>query len=178
MKQNTSKFKLYGESKCFEHLLIWSSKSMAIGGGTILVAIVFINFISIFGRIFFSRPLVGDFELIEMGCAIAIFMFLPLCQIKNGNVIVDLFTANLGQRKKIALNGFGIFLFGLMASFFSWRMIFGFLDMLHYNEQTMLLQLPVWIAFVPAILSFILLSLVCFYYVYKNILLFFFKKAL
>ena len=112
-----------------------------------------------------------------MGCAIAIFMFLPLCQIKNGNVIVDLFTANLGQRKKIALNVFGIFLFGLMASFFSWRMFFGFLDMVHYNEQTMLLQLQGWIAFVPAILSFILLSLVCFYYVYKNTLLFFFKKV-
>ena len=53
---------------------------LAICGGLVLVAIVLINFISIAGRTIFGKPLTGDFELVEMGCAVAIFSFLPLCQ--------------------------------------------------------------------------------------------------
>ena len=68
---------------------------LAICGGIVLVVIVLINFISIAGRTMFGKPLTGDFELVEMGCAIAMFSFLPLCQFKNGNVIVDFFTINI-----------------------------------------------------------------------------------
>ena len=84
---------------------------LAICGGLVLVAIVLINFISIAGRTMFGKPLIGDFELVEMGCAVAIFSFLPLCQFKNGNVIVDFFTIKLSNRIKNSLNGIGAFLF-------------------------------------------------------------------
>ena len=42
--------------------------------------------------------------------------------------------------------------------------------MIKYNEQTMLLKLPVWIAFIPGIFSFFLLTLVCFHILLKEIL--------
>ena len=48
--------------------------------------------------------------------------------------------------------------------------------MIKYNEQTMLLKLPVWIAFIPGIFSFFLLTLVCFYILFKTITQFQFKK--
>lgn len=136
---------------------------LAICGGLVLVAIVLINFISIAGRTMFGKPLIGDFELVEMGCAVAIFSFLPLCQFKNGNVIVDFFTIKLSNRIKNSLNGVGAFLFFLVSSFFTWRMVYGALDMYKFNEQTMLLQIPVWIPFIPAVFSFGILAITCLY---------------
>ena len=88
---------------------------LAICGGIVLVVIVLINFVSIAGRTMFGKPLTGDFELVEMGCAIAMFSFLPLCQFKNGNVIVDFFTINLSNKIKNSLNGLGAFLFFLVS---------------------------------------------------------------
>ena len=91
---------------------------LAICGGLVLVLIVLINFISIAGRTMFGKPLTGDFELVEMGCAVAMFSFLPLCQFKNGNVIVDFFTVNLSNKIKNSLNGLGAFLFFFSCNFF------------------------------------------------------------
>ena len=137
------------------------AKFLALIGGLILLSMVFVNIISIFGRVFLEMPLVGDFELIEIACGVCIFMFLPICKVKNGNILVDFFTIQLSQKKQIFLDIIGDALFGLVALFFSYRMIFGLLDMLRYNEETMLLEIPVWIPFGPAIFSLFFLSLIC-----------------
>lgn len=42
-------------------------------------------------------------------------------------------------------------------------MFYGAQDMFKHNEETMLLQAPVWIPFLPVILSFFLLSVCCLY---------------
>ena len=78
-----------------------------------------------------------EIQLVEMGCAVAMFSFLPLCQFKSGNVIVDFFTIKLNPKKKALLNGIASFIFFMVAAFFSWRMIYGGMDMYKYNEQTM-----------------------------------------
>lgn len=98
-----------------------------------------------------------------MGCAIAISAFLPLCHMHNGNVIVDFVTASLSQKAIAILDGAGALAFGLVAGFFTWRMFYGAQDMFKHNEETMLLQAPVWIPFLPVILSFFLLSVCCLY---------------
>ena len=147
----------------FGRALFTISTLLAIFGGIVLLLIVFINVFSIVGRVLFSSPLMGDFELVEMGCAIAIFSFLPLCHLSKGNVIVDFFTLGLNKRVHQILDGASSFLYAVVALFFAWRMVYGAEDMLRYNEQTMLLKLPVWIAFIPGIFSFLLLFISCFY---------------
>ena len=137
--------------------------ALAIFGGTVLLVIVAINFISIVGRFLFSSPLIGDFELVEMGCAVAISSFLPLCHMRNGNVIVDFVTGGLSARARETMDAASALAYGLIAAFFTWRMFFGGRDMLRYNEETMLLQIPVWIPFVPVVISFFILSICCFY---------------
>ena len=97
-------------------------------------------------------------------------MFLPLCQLRNGNVVVDAFTLNLSHFTRTLLDVLGTFLFCIVAIFFSVRMIYGLVDMFRYEEQTMLLQIPVWIPFVPAILSFFLLSITCIFSIYRKVL--------
>ena len=144
---------------------------LAILGGIILVIVILINFISILSRIIFLNPLVGDFELVEIGSAIAISSFLPLCHLKKGNVIVDFITAKLNFKKIAFLDCISSVIYGLIALFFTWRMFFGAKDMYNYQEETMLLQFPVWIPFLPVSFSFGLLSVCCLYTFYRELVL-------
>ena len=171
--------KYYSEARSMDKIgraLFFISFLLALFGGFTLLVMVCVNVISIFGRILFLSPLLGDFELVEMGCAVAIFSFLPLCHLKNGNVIVDFFSSRFPYWIRGALDSFSCLLFSVVASIFTWRMLLGLEDMLRYNEQTMLLKIPVWIAFIPGIFSFFLLSFVCLYTFIKS-LNFLYKKG-
>jgi len=147
----------------FGRILLSLANVLAVFGGLVLLTIVSINFVSIIGRVLFSSPLLGDFELVEMGCAVAISSFLPLCHMSNGNVIVDFLTANLGDRAISALDAISSLAFAGVAGFFTWRMLYGAQDMYNYQEETMLLQFPVWIPFLPVVFSFFLLFVCCLY---------------
>ncbi|MEM7430050.1 MAG: TRAP transporter small permease [Pseudomonadota bacterium] len=149
-------------------VLTLMAKVLALFGGLVLLVIVGINFLSILGRSLFSAPLLGDFELVELGCAVAVSSFLPWCQLKRGNVIVDFVTSGLSDRWRQVLDSFSAIVFGLVAAFFTWRMFYGAQDMYTYNEETMLLQFPVWIPFIPVVFSFLLLSLCSFYTAYVS----------
>ena len=147
----------------FGRILHLISRYFAIFGGFILLSAALISIFSIFGRVVFSSPILGDFELVEIACAVAIGSFMPLCHIRNGNVIVDFITAKLSENKINLLDSISSFIFGLVALFFSVRMILGAKDMFIYQEETMLLAFPIWIPFIPVIASFFLLTICCFY---------------
>ena len=95
MKIDHSNPNFWFDKSPFSKFLIGVANILAFCGGAILLLMVFVNVISIIGRIIFVEPLVGDFELIEITCAVAIFLFLPLCQLKNGNIVVEAFTLRL-----------------------------------------------------------------------------------
>ena len=147
----------------FRRILNLAARYFAIFGGFILLIAALISIFSIFGRVVFSSPLLGDFELVEIACAVAIGSFLPLCHLKNGNVIVDFVTSKLSSRNINILDAASSLVFGLVAFFFSSRMILGAKDMYVYQEETMLLAFPIWVPFLPVILSFFLLTICCFY---------------
>ena len=147
----------------FGRILNTISKFFALFGGLVLLIAALISILSIFGRVVFSSPLLGDFELVEIACAVAIGSFLPLCYLKNGNVIVDFITARLSKNKINFLDAFSSLIFGITALFFSIRMVLGARDMFVYQEETMLLAFPIWIPFLPVIASFFLLTICCFY---------------
>ena len=147
----------------FGRILNLTSRYFAIFGGFILLFAALISIFSIFGRVVFSSPILGDFELVEIACAVAIGSFLPLCHLKNGNVIVDFITAKLSKNKINLLDSISSLIFAVVALFFSSRMILGAKDMYVYQEETMLLAFPIWLPFLPVIASFFLLSICCFY---------------
>ena len=147
----------------FGRILNLISRYFAIFGGFILLTAALISIFSIFGRVVFSSPILGDFELVEIACAVAIGSFLPLCHLKEGNVIVDFVTAKLSKSKINFLDSISSLIFGLVALFFSSRMILGAKDMYLYQEETMLLAFPIWLPFIPVIASFFLLTICCFY---------------
>jgi len=126
-------------------------------GGIILSLVVLINVISVIGGVVWT-PFPGDFEMTEVGVAVAVFAFLPYCQMVGANVTADIFTAGASDR---AL-GFFSLLASVVALGFSLlllsRMYFGMLDQKAYNYTTAILQFPHWVAFIPILVSLALLA--------------------
>ncbi len=129
----------------------------ALAGGVLLLAIVLMNAYSLIADITFRQPFAGDFELVEVGVAVAVFAFLPYCQITGANVTADIFTQNAGPRTVALLallSGLIALAFGLLLI---WRMSIGMIDLRAYGETTMITGFPLWIAYIPILASLALL---------------------
>jgi TRAP-type C4-dicarboxylate transport system permease small subunit len=133
----------------------------ALLGGVVLLGIALMTAWSAAASLFFGRPLPGDFELTEILVAVAVFAFLPYCQLTGANVTADLFTSNAGPR---AIGAFGLFA-SLLALGISvllvWRTWAGLLDYRQFVETTAILKIPIWTAYVPALASLALLVFAC-----------------
>lgn len=145
------------------------STALALAGGLVLTGLMLMSITSIAGRWLFSRPLPGDFELVEIGTGLAIFLFLPACQLRGANVIVDFFTTGMSRRGQAWLDAFGALLYTLAAALFAWRLVFGGLDYLRYGEKTMVLGLPLWWSFVLILPASVWLALVTGYTMARHV---------
>jgi len=130
----------------------------ALLGGLVLIAVVALNVISVLGGIVWV-PFPGDFEMTQIGVAIAVFAFLPYTQITGGNVTADIFTARAGKRTVAALTALASLVALAVSLVLLWRMYDGMLDQKTYAYTTTILQFPVWLAFVPILISLALLAL-------------------
>ena len=125
-------------------------------GGMLLIAVVLINVISVVGGIVL-RPFPGDFELTEIGVAVAAFAFLPYCQFSGANVTADIFTSKASQRVIDLLATLASLVATLFAGLLLWRMYEGMLSQREYGYTTAILQVPVWLVYVPVLCSLALL---------------------
>jgi TRAP-type C4-dicarboxylate transport system permease small subunit len=146
-----------------------AATGVALIGGGILFALTLLTVISVAGRAAFSAPIPGDFELVEIGMAVAIFAFLPYCQIVRGNVIVDLFTARASPRTQALLDAAGNLIYTAIAALLTWRVALGGLEIRSYHETTMVLRVPVWWGYVPAVVCLAFLTVVCGYTVWRSL---------
>jgi len=121
------------------------SRLFALAGGLVLVALTIMSLVSIAGRALFSAPLPGDYELVQVGSAIAVAAFLPLTQMRGGHVLVDFFTAHAGPLVRAGLDALGAALLAVCAGVFAWRLAVGALSLAEANDQTTILALPTWI---------------------------------
>jgi len=140
--------------KFIRSLVTW----WALAGGMLLFLVVFLNTFSVAGGIV-GNPIPGDFELTEMGVAIAVFAFLPYCQLTNANVTADIFTSKASPRM-IAVFGLASSLIALLFSLLLfWCMYQGMVDRYNYQYTSAILLIPMWIPYVPVLFSWILLLL-------------------
>jgi len=131
----------------------------ALAGGAVLVAISAMSVASILSRWLIGRPVLGDFELVQLGCAVSVSAFLPWCQMRRGHVLVDFFTTGLRPRDRALLDGAGAALLAAVAALLTWRIALGGIGIRQAAESTMLLGVPVWIAYALMLPSFALLAL-------------------
>ena len=140
----------------------------ALLGGAVLLGIALLTAWSAATGFIFGKPLPGDFELTQILVAVAVFSFLPYCQLNNANVTADLFTAGAGPRTVAALGVLAALLALGVSVVLTWRTWAGMLDYRQFVETTAILKIPIWTAYVPAVISLLLLVLACVIVLVKN----------
>ena len=130
----------------------------AVLGGAVVLAVVAVNVMNVVGGLF-GRPFPGDFELSQMGIAVAAFAFLPYCQLTGQNVSADIFTARASPRWIAILTLAGSVVALLFAVLLVRQVYLGMGSQREYGYTTTILLVPIWWAYVPAVLSLALLVL-------------------
>jgi TRAP-type C4-dicarboxylate transport system permease small subunit len=128
----------------FGRALFRASEALALIGGAIFVGIGIMSVGSIASRALFSAPIQGDYELVQMGCAVFVAMCLPICQLAGANIIVDFFTARASPQTQRRLDAVGASLLALVMLLVTWRLAAGTLSMREAGETTTILGWPVW----------------------------------
>ncbi|MFN4005722.1 MAG: TRAP transporter small permease [Hylemonella sp.] len=137
-----------------DRLLGKAAAFCAILAGLLLTVITLMTCASLIGRNTTGATLVGDFELTGVAAGAAIALFLPWCQLRRGNIIVDFFTARAGGRAIAALDRLGALLLALVMALLTWRTTLGGLSAWRTQSATMMLGFPEWIVYafmVPAL---------------------------
>ena len=119
----------------------------ALLAGVLLTVITLMTCVSVIGRNTTGDTLVGDFELTGVAAGAAIALFLPWCQFRRGNIIVDFFTARASAHTTAVLDRFGALVLSLCLSLLAWRTLQGGLSAWNTQSATMMLGFPEWIAY-------------------------------
>ncbi len=144
----------------FAEVVLRLSRAWAILGGLVLVAMLLATVVSVLMRATLGFPIPGDYELVELGTALAAFAFLPYCHQAGGNVLVDVFTERAPARFKAGLGALSSLALAIVALALLWRMALGGYDFYRYHEVTTNLEVPRWWGFPPILVSLALLALV------------------
>jgi TRAP-type C4-dicarboxylate transport system permease small subunit len=120
------------------------ARGLAVLGGVIALAVAGVVAVSVVRRWLFSEPIPGDFELAQIGTAVAVFAFLPYCQIVRGNIVVDTFTTNLPARVRHRIDALWDLVYAAAMALVAVCLARGTWDMLASQEVSMVLRIPVW----------------------------------
>ena len=128
-------------------LLVLLARISAVLAGILLTFITIMTCASILGREFIGSAITGDFELSGAATGAAIAMFMPWCQAKRGNIIVDFFTANTSEKANAFMDRFGALLLSLCFGVLAWRTGLGGISSYVSNSGTMILGFPEWVVY-------------------------------
>jgi TRAP-type C4-dicarboxylate transport system permease small subunit len=123
-------------------------------GGLVITGLMLMTCYSLIGRNFFDSALIGDFELTGVGAGAAIALFMPLCQFKRENIIVDFFTAKCSEATNFKLDRMGDLLMTLIFSLLAWRCGAAAINAKETMGASMLLGFPDWIVFTSMCIPF------------------------
>jgi TRAP-type C4-dicarboxylate transport system permease small subunit len=135
-------------------LLESGAKLCAILAGVLLTVITLMTCVSLIGRNTTGWTIVGDFELSGSAAGAAIALFMPWCQVKRGNIMVDFFTAKASEQTQEKLDRLGALLLALAMALMTWRTAVGGLSAWGNKSGSMMLGFPEWVVYacmVPAL---------------------------
>ena len=130
------------------------ARACALLAGALIAFMVVLTCGSIIGRETVGRTITGDFELVGLATGAAVGLFMPLCQLHRGNIVVDFFTARAPQRVNRGLDRFGALLLAVCCGLLAWRAGLGGLSSWRSGSTTMLLAVPEWWAYAPMVPGF------------------------
>lgn len=123
-------------------LVAWTA-ALAMVGSLLVIAVALIVVTSVVRRWLTDDVIFGTVEIVEVATALAVFSFLPLCQARRGNVVVDTFTARLTPRARDLIDAFWDLVYAAVAALISWQLLQGARDTISSQTTSMMLGLPV-----------------------------------
>ena len=123
-------------------LVAWTA-ALAMAGSLLVIAVAILVVTSVARRWLTDDVIFGTVEIVEIATALAVFSFLPLCQARRGNVVVDTFTARLRPRARDRIDAFWDLVYAAVAALISWQLLQGARDTISSQTTSMMLGLPV-----------------------------------
>ena len=128
-------------------LLETLAKACAVLAGVLLTFITLMTCVSLIGRNTIGWSIVGAFELSGSAAGAAIALFMPWCQVRRGNIIVDFFTANTSEAVQAGLDRFGALTVALAMGLLAWRTSIGGMNAWTSQTGSMIMGFPEWIVY-------------------------------
>ena len=123
------------------------AKLCSILSGALLTFITLMTCYSLIGRNTTGQTIVGDFELTGVATGAAIALFMPMCQFKKANIIVDFFTAKATEATIAQLDRLGAFFMATAFALLAWRTYLGGMNAWATQSGSMMLGFPEWIVY-------------------------------
>jgi hypothetical protein len=156
------------------------ARACAIFGGLVLTFAMLATVVSIAGRVLVNvigglpgfgwvGPIPGDYEIVEIGAAVAVAAFLPICQMRGGHVLVDLLFAKSGPAALAAFSILGNLLFAIVGGIIAWRLYLGAMAKFQYQESSMILGLQIGWGYLALAIFFAIAVLCAVYLVLRDL---------
>ena len=141
-------------------ILIFLGRLSAIAAGLLMAGITLLTCSSILGRELLGKTVPGDFELVGLATGAAIALFMPLCQLDRGNIIVDFFTVRMPSHINRGLDRLGAFILAACFVLLAWRTALGGLNSWETHSGSMHLGVPEWLVYGVMVPPFALTALI------------------
>ena len=132
------------------------ARMCAILAGLLMTIITLVTCGNLILRNTTGDAMAGAFELTAVASGAAIALFMPLCQVRQGNIIVDFFTANCSETTTDAMDRIGAFVLAAVFALLAWRTALGGLSAYNAHSLTMLMEFPEWIVYAAMVPPFAL----------------------
>ncbi len=137
-----------------------AATAFALLGGVIVALVAGLTVVSVVGRWAFATPVPGDVELVQLGTASALALFLPYCQLHGSHLIVDIFTVRSGAVLHRWLDAFAHVVAAAVLALLAARAAWGVESLRAAAETSMVLGVPLWLAYAPLVPSLALAALI------------------
>lgn len=135
----------------------------AVLAGVLLTGIALLTCTGIIGREFFGATVAGDFELSAAAAGAAIALFMPMCHLRGGNILVDAFTTRTSLKTNAVLDRVGAFTIALLMALLAWRTAVGALSAWDNHSASMLMGFPDWVVYAAMVPPFVLTACIGLY---------------
>lgn len=137
------------------------TRILALFGGVLLIAAIILTLASVAGRYLLHAPVPGDYELVEIICGIAVFLFFPFTHALGSNLKAEFFTSGVSVKHQRMLDVAHDIVFAIIGALLTWRMTHALEEKIASGETSILVGVPLWWGYAIGVCSLALLTLVC-----------------
>ena len=128
----------------FERFVERLATLLAVFGGIILIGLALLVRPASSAAGSSGREITGAFEIVQVGVAVAAFLFLPICQLHNAATSSSIPSPHaLPPRLRAGLDAFWALAYAAIALVLAWRLSLGAAETLRSHMVTPMLRIPV-----------------------------------